>query len=84
MESGVLLLVAGPYIISRLLSDFVHEYNCGVIADSKLLYSGTGKKTIRQLVTEVLEPGRLPDGQRSFGASRMLHQAGIGDIKNLD
>lgn len=85
VEGGVLLLVAGPYIISRLLSDFAHEYNCGVIADSKLLYSGTGKRIIRQLVKEVLDSGCLTNGQRSFGASRRLNQTGVGGgIRDLD
>lgn len=70
VEGGVLMLVGGPYIITRLLCDFVCDYNGGVIANSKKLYSGTGRKTVRQLVQDVLAAGYVPAGKRSFGASR--------------
>lgn len=59
---GVLLLVAGPHIITRVLSD--------VFVESKHLYSGSGRKVIRELVQDALAAGYEPVGQRSYGASR--------------
>ncbi|MDD2098828.1 hypothetical protein [Pseudomonas putida] len=62
VEGGVLLLVAGPHIIARVLSD--------VFVESKHLYSGSGRKIIRELVRDALAAGYVPIGQRSYGASK--------------
>ncbi|CAI8715294.1 GGDEF_2 domain-containing protein [Pseudomonas serbica] len=62
VEGGVLLIVAGPHIITRVLLD--------MFAGSKHLYSGSGRKIIRELVQDALATGYVPVGQRSYGASR--------------
>lgn len=62
VEGGVLILVAGPHIITRILDD--------VFVDSEHLYSGSGRKVIREFVRGVLAAGYVSDGQRSYGASR--------------
>lgn len=61
VEGGVLLLVAGPHIITRVLSD--------VFEGSQHLYSGSGRKIIRELVRDTMAVEYVPVG-RSFGASR--------------
>ncbi|WP_454865575.1 hypothetical protein [Pseudomonas umsongensis] len=62
VEGGVLVLVAGPHIITRVLFD--------VFGESEHLYSGSGRKIIRELVRSALVAGYVPVGQRSYGASR--------------
>lgn len=62
VEGGVLLLVAGPHIITRVLSD--------VFVGSEHLYSGSGRKIIRELVQDALAAEYVPVGKRSYGASR--------------
>jgi hypothetical protein len=68
VEGGVLLFVAGPYIIARVLSDFCQSY-AGFTEYNKL-YDGQGRKVIRELVQDALAAGYETVGQRSFGASR--------------
>ena len=67
VEGGVLLFVAGPYIITRVLSDFCQSY-AGFTEFNKL-YDGQGRKVIRVLVQQALDTGYVQSG-RSFGASR--------------
>lgn len=68
VESGVLLFVAGPYIIARVLSDFCQSY--AGFSEFNKLYDGQGRKVIRELVLDALAAGYDPVGRRRFGASR--------------
>jgi hypothetical protein len=61
-EDGVLLVVAGPSGLSRILADMFKE--------SERLYSGTGRQVIREFVGEALATRCVSVGKRRFGASR--------------
>lgn len=62
IENGVLLFVAGPSVLERILSSKFDE--------SEHLYSGTGRQVIRDFVHLALETQYVPVGQRRYGASR--------------
>lgn len=68
VEGGVLLFVAGPYIVVRVLSDFCQSY--GGFTEFTKLYDGSGRKVIRELVQQALEACYVSSGNRNFGASR--------------
>ncbi|CAI8959157.1 putative GGDEF_2 domain-containing protein [Pseudomonas sp. IT-P218] len=63
IDNGVLLFVAGPSILERILSSMFQE--------SEHLYSGTGRQVIRDFVHLALETQYVPVvGLRRYGASR--------------
>lgn len=62
VEGGVLLLVAGPLIVARVLSDYFVE--------AEHLYSGAGRRVVRELVQRLFDDEYCVNGHRNYGASR--------------